>query len=62
MSKDPWSFLIMLNSLSKYKLNLRYAEIVNVRLGDGQIRKGQVLEICGKKAVVQVINLFDKDF
>ena len=32
----------------------KYAEIVNVRLGDGSIRKGQVLEICGKKAVVQV--------
>ena len=35
----------------------KYAEIVNVRLGDGTIRKGQVLEICGKKAVVQVKNL-----
>jgi len=32
----------------------KYAEIVNMRLGDGSIRKGQVLEICGKKAVVQV--------
>jgi len=32
----------------------KYAEIVNVRLGDGTVRKGQVLEICGKKAVVQV--------
>jgi vacuolar-type H+-ATPase subunit B/Vma2 len=32
----------------------RYAEIVNVKLGDGQQRKGQVLEICGKRAVVQV--------
>jgi len=32
----------------------RYAEIVNVRLGDGSIRKGQVLEIAGKRAVVQV--------
>jgi V-type H+-transporting ATPase subunit B len=33
----------------------KYAEIVNVRLGDGSIRKGQVLEISGKRAVVQVI-------
>lgn len=32
----------------------KYAEIVNVRLGDGQLRKGQVLEICGKRAVVQI--------
>jgi len=32
----------------------RYAEIVNVRLGDGQQRKGQVLEIAGKRAVVQI--------
>eukprot|EP00744_Colponema_vietnamica_P000438 GILI01000792.1.p1 GENE.GILI01000792.1~~GILI01000792.1.p1 ORF type:complete len:498 (-),score=125.51 GILI01000792.1:317-1810(-) len=32
----------------------RYAEIVNIRLGDGSLRKGQVLEISGKRAVVQV--------
>jgi len=32
----------------------KYAEIVNVRLGDGTMRKGQVLEIAGKRAVVQV--------
>jgi V-type H+-transporting ATPase subunit B len=32
----------------------RYAEIVNVKLGNGQTRKGQVLEIAGKKAVVQI--------
>lgn len=32
----------------------RYAEIVNLTLGDGTIRKGQVLEVAGKKAVVQV--------
>jgi vacuolar-type H+-ATPase subunit B/Vma2 len=34
----------------------KYAEIVNVRLGDGSMRKGQVLEISGKRAVVQVMN------
>jgi V-type H+-transporting ATPase subunit B len=32
----------------------KYAEIVNVRLGDGTVRKGQVLEISGKRAVVQI--------
>lgn len=32
----------------------KYAEIVNVKLGNGESRKGQVLEICGKKAVVQI--------
>jgi V-type H+-transporting ATPase subunit B len=32
----------------------KYAEIVNLTLGDGTIRKGQVLEVVGKKAVVQV--------
>jgi len=32
----------------------KYAEIVNVRLGDGTMRKGQVLEIAGKRAVVQI--------
>lgn len=32
----------------------RYAEIVNLRLGDGTSRRGQVLEVDGSKAVVQV--------
>ena len=32
----------------------KYAEIVNVRLSDGSVRRGQVLEIKGKQAVVQV--------
>ena len=32
----------------------KYAEIVNVRLGDGSKRKGQILEISGKRAIVQV--------
>jgi vacuolar-type H+-ATPase subunit B/Vma2 len=31
-----------------------YAEIVEVRLGDGSVRRGQVLEVDGNKAVVQV--------
>jgi len=30
----------------------KYAEIVNVVLADGTKRKGQVLEIVGKRAVV----------
>jgi len=32
----------------------KYAEIVNLRLGDGTQRRGQVLEIDGNRAVVQV--------
>jgi len=32
----------------------KYAEIVNVRLSDGSVRRGQVLEIKGKQAVVQI--------
>ena len=32
----------------------KYAEIVNVYLGDGSMRRGQVLEIAGKRAVVQI--------
>ncbi|KAK8799711.1 hypothetical protein WA158_006259 [Blastocystis sp. Blastoise] len=32
----------------------RYSEIVNLRLGNGEIRRGQVLEINGNKAIVQV--------
>ena len=58
-SKVPWSYLKMLNSQGKPFSTLvplsstyRYAEIVNVRLGDGSMRKGQVLEIAGKRAVV----------
>lgn len=31
-----------------------FAEIVNLKLGDGTIRRGQVLEVDGSKAVVQV--------
>ena len=31
-----------------------YAEIVNLKLADGESRRGQVLEIDGSKAVVQV--------
>jgi len=37
----------------------RYAEIVNIRLGNGEFRQGQVLEIAGDRAVVQV---FVKEF
>jgi len=32
----------------------KYAEIVNLRLADGTVRSGQVLEVSGSKAVVQV--------
>mmetsp|Transcript_32512 Transcript_32512/g.52671 ORF Transcript_32512/g.52671 Transcript_32512/m.52671 type:complete len:495 (-) Transcript_32512:181-1665(-) len=32
----------------------KYAEIVNLTLGDGTKRKGQVLEVSGKRAIVQV--------
>ncbi|KDD75010.1 alpha/beta family ATP synthase [Helicosporidium sp. ATCC 50920] len=35
-------------------LKAKYAEIVNLRLGDGSIRRGQVLEVDGQRAVVQV--------
>ena len=31
-----------------------FAEIVELKLGDGSIRRGQVLEVDGSKAVVQV--------
>ncbi len=32
----------------------RFAEIVNITLGDGEQRVGQVLEVAGNKAVVQI--------
>jgi hypothetical protein len=32
----------------------RFAEIVDVTLGNGEVRSGQVLEVAGKKAVVQI--------
>ena len=56
----PLSFQSQLNSLSTPPpislLNFfhRYAEIVNVVLADGEKRVGQVLEIEGKRAVVQI--------
>jgi hypothetical protein len=34
--------------------NPRFAEIVNVTLGNGEVRSGQVLEVAGNKAVVQI--------
>lgn len=40
----------LLDTLQKPK----YAEIVNLRLGDGSVRRGQVLEVDGDRAVVQV--------
>lgn len=33
----------------------KYAEIVNLKLGDGTSRRGQVLEVDGSRAVVQVL-------
>ncbi|VVA95444.1 unnamed protein product [Arabis nemorensis] len=35
-------------------LGPKYQEIVHIRLGDGSTRRGQVLEVDGEKAVVQV--------
>ena len=43
--------LFVLYSLSQFP---KYAEIVNLTLADGTIRSGQVLEVSGSKAVVQV--------
>ena len=42
--------LVILDKVSKAK----YAEIVHVRLADGSARRGQVLEVDGEKAVVQI--------
>lgn len=39
----------------------KYQEIVNIRLGDGTTRRGQVLEVDGEKAVVQV-HILSLDF
>ena len=46
-------------AVTSYKFTLssqepKYAEIVNLRLSDGSSRRGQVLEVDGTKAVVQV--------
>ena len=38
----------------------KYAEIVNLTLQDGSQRSGQVLEVSGSKAVVQVNNSAQK--
>lgn len=36
----------------------KYAEIVQLRLHDGTLRSGKVLEVSGSKAVVQVHLIF----
>lgn len=36
----------------------KFQEIVNIRLGDGTMRRGQVLEVDGEKAIVQVTAFF----
>ena len=36
----------------------RFGEIVNLTLPDGSARLGQVLEVQGSKAVVQVLSFF----
>ena len=41
-------------SLTVHAQKPRYAEIVNLKLGDGTSRRGQVLEVDGQRAVVQV--------
>ena len=42
--------LVVVNTVKRPK----YAEIVQIRLGDGSSRRGQVLEVDGDRAVVQV--------
>mmetsp|Transcript_27633 Transcript_27633/g.33543 ORF Transcript_27633/g.33543 Transcript_27633/m.33543 type:complete len:495 (-) Transcript_27633:200-1684(-) len=42
--------LVALDKVKKAK----YAEIVNIQLGDGTARRGQVLEVDGERAIVQV--------
>jgi len=42
--------LVILDNVKRPK----FGEIVNLTLSDGSVRKGQVLEVSGKKAVVQV--------
>lgn len=34
--------------------HLKYAEIVSLKLGNGDIRQGQVLEVAGDKAIIQI--------
>ena len=38
----------------------KYAEIVNLTLQDGSKRSGQVLEVSGSKAVVQVSQIMSQ--
>lgn len=42
--------LVILNDVKFAK----FGEIVSLKLGDGSVRQGQVLEVQGKKAIVQV--------
>jgi V-type H+-transporting ATPase subunit B len=40
--------------ITKHSQTPKYAEIVDLKLGDGSTRRGQVLEVEGTRAVVQV--------
>lgn len=51
----PW-FAVRLSVVS-FQIP-KFAEIVNITLGNGTKRQGQVLEINGKQAVVQVSQFF----
>ena len=49
--------LIVLDNVTVFNLFNKFpkfAEIVNIQQHDGTIRKGQVLEVQGRKAIVQV--------
>ena len=51
----PQILLMYLNNLNWLNLQYpRFAEIVQLTLADGSVRSGQVLEVSGSKAVVQV--------
>lgn len=39
---------------ARQQQSAQYAEIINIKLGDGSVRRGQVLEVDGERAVVQV--------
>lgn len=50
-----YAVVMLLHSLAMSSLQFpKYAEIVNLTLSDGSKRSGQVLEVSGSKAVVQV--------
>lgn len=52
--RDSTPLSLLPHVSARQQQSAQYAEIINIKLGDGSVRRGQVLEVDGERAVVQV--------